>query len=1039
MAAFKAAIFQLAIRPAMKTRPLSLIVPFLFIVVYASPAYTQTILPLQHIGVENGLSQSTVYNILQDRQGFMWFATGDGINRYDGRDFIPYKTRFNDSLSAYPKDRNINSRLIEDQSNKIWLTSDAGLSYIDTRHRRSRLLYNNYKIGNGMLISLTGDTLWAGIHSKGLFAMDIHTFGYREYPFTGAEKMADGDNSIILKAIRYGGGIWILDRKGLLFFNTNTHTFERKIANTDLAALLVLPNGNLLIAALNGLYNYDVTTGRLQFTPVKFREMSMQWNNIVYDSLSGNIYLSARQGGAICKLNLASSQQDFLEFQSSNVNALYIDRSRNLWMGTDGAGVYKLDIKSSKFSCYPANVSSKNANDEALMVKSIYCDALGRFWIGSYYSGLLVYNPATRQLQKIQIPHFDGGYQPVSNITRDSSGDMLITTGNHILWLDPLSFKVRKQFKLDIDRDYAIGGLVVYAIVEWKKGHYLAGTNNGLLSFAGQKGMIRSYWPYQFSHTRYISSWIYNLQQAKDGSIYLAERSGFGKIRMLGDTALKVLDGGFENVPVRSYYKSSGTPVLWMASELGLIAYNEATKKFKVFDEASGMTNSYVYSILAENDSSLWISTNGGLANVKVQYSNDEIAAAKFTNYTAKDGLQSDEFNTGAYYKCDNGVLVFGGINGINWFDPATIKPNPYKALPAIASIEINDTLYAADTANFIRLLSMPYDRNTISFSFRALEYTNAPQNRYAYKLEGLDNDWVYTTNDKVRYSNLPPGKYKFLLKVSNNEAIWNDTPLELALVILPPFWQTWWFRILLVIVTTAIIYLLVRYYIQQKIRTKTLELEKQQALYLERLRISKEVHDDLGSGLSKITLMAELAGKQGEGNDKLNDTIDDISQISRDLVGNMRDLIWVLNPENTTLDNLVAHLREYCSDYFEGMPQELMLDFTDFIPMSPMSREAQRNIFLTVKEALNNCVKHSGATRIKVSLDLHDDHIRIEVSDNGKGFDTDMIKRGNGLKNMLQRIEAIGGTFSISSAEAETKATISVPLEKIRVSKIPL
>jgi signal transduction histidine kinase len=298
----------------------------------------------------------------------------------------------------------------------------------------------------------------------------------------------------------------------------------------------------------------------------------------------------------------------------------------------------------------------------------------------------------------------------------------------------------------------------------------------------------------------------------------------------------------------------------------------------------------------------------------------------------------------------------------------------------------------------------------------------------------------VYTLNDKVRYSNLRPGKYTFLLKASNNEGVWNENPLKIEITVLPPFWETWWFRVLVMLSFLCLAYVIARIYIKQKVRSRTRELEKQQALYKERLRISKDVHDDLGSGLSKISLMADIARKKANGSSAVGDDIEHISVISKELVDNMRDLIWVLNPENTTLEQLVSRLREYCADYLENMPLKVSLDFPLTVPAIRISREAQRNIFLTAKEAINNCVKHAAACAINISLAVSNDRLDISISDNGKGFDIAAIKSGgNGLRNMRQRIEHTGGTFSIESAPGCTSVNIAIPFDKLRVGKIPL
>ena len=221
----------------------------------------------------------------------------------------------------------------------------------------------------------------------------------------------------------------------------------------------------------------------------------------------------------------------------------------------------------------------------------------------------------------------------------------------------------------------------------------------------------------------------------------------------------------------------------------------------------------------------------------------------------------------------------------------------------------------------------------------------------------------------------------------------------------------------------------------QQALQKQRREKAIAEAEYNERMRIAKDVHDDLGSGLSKISLTANVAEQKALNNGNTAPDIRHIASMSKDLVDNMRDLIWVLNPENTTLDNLVTRMREYCADYLEGMGIEAILTFPDHVPEMRISRETQRNIFLTIKEAINNCVKHAGGTKINVVVTLYHDSLNMVIKDDGKGFDIKSIKgRGNGLRNMKQRIESIGGKFTIEPApEKGTTIQITVPTNKLQ------
>jgi signal transduction histidine kinase/ligand-binding sensor domain-containing protein len=1001
---------------------------FFLLLFTVNTSNSQSLLRLQHINTEDGLSQNSVNAIFQSSQGFIWLATGDGLNRYDGKEFTVYKSSLNAPGSSRLPDRNINSEIFEDGYGKLWMASDAGTYYWDKRHAKSKMIIPNSLAGMMMLLAVEGDTLWGAVPARGVYALDTKNFGLAYYPFTDKVQRDSRIAAPIYNGSYGKGGMWFADEAGLLFFDKKTHTNTRIPLTEKLVSVHCLTNGNLLLGGVGGVYFFDVHTHAIDFlaTPNEAGKEPFSWLAFTQNPRDNTVYMGATAHGHLLKLGPATRKYEILHFQDSRINRMCIDKSENLWIGTEGNGAFKLDIKPQKFFCYqPDKSATENKNN--LMVKSIYRDDSGTIWMGTVAQGLLTYQPATRKQQNISLP-FPVQDIAVTSVSRDSSGHIVVGGGSSIAWLDPATHKVIRHIECPTIKTVSPEPPVLYAILEWKKGHYIATSNIGLFLVTLRNGVAEAKYPDYFRYNN-LGAWTYNLVKAPDGSIYQARRNGFSRINITGDTQLTINDV-LNNVGVRHYYRALHAPILWIASEQGLIAYNEATKKYKVFDEDAGLANSHLYAILPENDSSLWISTNLGISHVQVRYG--EHITIQAINYNSNDGLQSNEFNTGAFYKSDDGTLLFGGLSGVNWFNPKTIKPNPYKASPALGAIFVNDTLFASDTANFIQALELPFDRNTISLSLRALEFTQPANNMFAYMLEGLDKDWVYTGNDKVRYSNLQPGSYTFLLKASNNDGIWNETPLRMRIVIYPPYWQRWWFRALVLIVAASVVALIIRYYIKRKIVLKTLELEKQQALYLERLRISKDVHDDLGSGLSKISLMAEIAQTHLANNNAQNE-IRHISAVSKDLIDNMRDLIWVLNPENTTLDNMVARIREYCADYLDGTPINAIFDFPDHIPQLAITREAQRNIFSTVKEAINNCVKHADASEVFISLKLENKMLRIMIKDNGKGI-TKNNSMGNGLRNMRQRIELVGGNFLMSSGSGNgTFIDISIPFEKMR------
>ena len=990
--------------------------------------HAQNSLRLTHLNVENGLSQSSVYSIMQDSYGFIWMATGDGLNRYDGKTFIAYKSKLKNALNGQLKDRNINSTLHEDINHNLWFAADEGVYCLERRTGQFVVKLNKHHTGYAATFAASKDNkIWFYVPAKGMHC--FFTDGQKPRLYKPEEEPEEPTNPILVKGLLMTKtGIWVVDDNGLIFFDTKTFSHKRVLQLKGLNSGCLLQSGQLALPTKGGIWMYNPVNGSMRFVPLgSGQERAIQWREIAEDTIQHNLYIGELFGGTMAKLHLTDERCAIFSIQKNTITHLFIDRSQNLWIGTEGAGAYRVDIKPDKFFCY----KPENTND-GFMVKSLYRDT-GDIWLGTYAHGFFRYNTASKKLSPLPITtHEKDSYCGV--MMKDSSGALLMTENNKIIWVDPASGKkIREQtlqsYFYPKDMKHTI-----YSVIEWKRGHYLAATNQNMQSFTAS-----GYYP-AFKNTNFLrdsiaNGWGYNFYRAHDGIIYMGKRNGYCGIRVVNDSNVQLVTDGLRGITIRHFYKSNSTPLLWLASEQGLVAWDSSTRKYTVFDEtSSGLANSYIYAILPENDSTLWLSTNQGIAKAAVHYRKGGKIAVDFLNYSANDGLQSNEFNTGAFHACADGTMIFGGINGFNWFHPRDVVSNPHKAIPAITGIYINDTLVTTDTAMYVRSMVLPYRQNTIGLTLRALEYTMPEQNVFAYKMEGVDKEWVQTANDRVRYANLQPGTYRFYLKVRNNELVWNDEPLSLSITILPPWWQTWWFRLAIVLLLTGIAIMAARQYARRKVLAKTHELEQQHALNMERIRISKDVHDDIGSGLSKISLLSEIANRKIRENQAAQSDINHISAISKELVDNMRDLIWLLNPENTSLDNLAARIREYAADYLEGMSTSVFFEFPETIPAMEISRDVQRNMLLTVKEALNNAVKHAHATVIRIHLGIDNQILSVKIADNGSGFDMQHISgRGNGLRNMRHRIEVIGGSCTItSSVDGGTTIQMQVPFSKI-------
>lgn len=450
---------------------------------------------------------------------------------------------------------------------------------------------------------------------------------------------------------------------------------------------------------------------------------------------------------------------------------------------------------------------------------------------------------------------------------------------------------------------------------------------------------------------------------------------------------------------------------LWIGTSNGIDTLDRITRKLKGITSNNNLLNEPIMGILRNNRGFLWVLTLKGISSLN-------LSTGSVKSYSVDDGavIPSTAFPNLPFCKGNNGEIYFGGIEGYVKFYPDSIKENTLIPPIEITSFKIFNNEVKLDTAiSRKKLINLSYFENNISFEYTALNYTASHKNQYAYMMEGLDKNWVYSgTRRYASYANLQPGKYLFRVKGSNNDGFWNEEGISIAIIIKPPWWGTWWFRVASLLILFIAAGSAVRYVEMKKIKRKIEFLEQDRALERERTRISRDMHDEVGSSLSEIAILSELAKKNPE---EAEDHIQEISERAAEVIDSVSEIVWAMNPQNDKLDNLVAHTRRYAVKYLELANISCRFTLPDEIPPHPLSAELRRNIFLVVKEILHNTVKHSCASEVLINVSLLDHSFGMKIGDNGKGFSLEQSTGlGNGLINMKKRIEDIGGVIEIES-----------------------
>ncbi len=1017
------------------------------------PAHAQFNDPsLQQITVEQGLSQSSVYSILQDYKGFLWFGTADGLNRYDGYDITVFRHRDTDTNSL--TDNTIRT-MIEDKNHSLWVATNEAL------HRYDRISghFIHYPIATvEALLVDDGGTLWIGA-SHGLYyrypASDsFHPF---QYPSTHETKQ---DHRAVKSLFQdRNGRLWIGTDDGMDIIDPTTGSLmclsDKFHATPASAAVQILSmtedrHGSIWCATWGkGLMKIIQTADSMTVLPVLLSTKntlaisftaSLSWLNDttlwVATGTNGVVQYSttAQAYSLISQPTIVGNQ-----FRTKNARFLFRDRSGIYWIGTDGDGIYKYNPKPKKFRHLfagdpPGNRLSGN------FLRSVIEDRHHRVWIGTYEHGITLWDKSTNQ------------FTPYLNT--------------------PMS-------------DQHAKGMTVYTICEDRSGTIWIGTTNGLMRFDEHR---REFLPVHLSF-RTSSPEIMLLSLSHTGKLWLCFRSGLfsfdpvthelnnmefdqsgyptirsGSIRCLYEDNAGILwvgsyRGGLTRLDIknrqsRTYTYDAHNPqsishdmvnsvcpggdnTLWIGTEHGFNRFDTHNGIFTRFLEEDGIPNAFIYDILRDHHNNLWISTNKGISRFTPE-------TKIFRNYGLEDGLQSNEFNSGTSFQTPDGLMYFGGINGLNYFYPDSVRDNPIVPQLAITGVKILDIpLSQKGDPSELQELPLNYEDGIFSIRFSALEFSRPEKNMYAYYLEGFEKNWIYCgTKHEIRYTHMDPGTYIFHVKGSNNDGVWNEEGISLRIVIVPPFWRTWWFISLVSITLLVSIGGAVRFFERRKLQRHLLELEHEREMERVRSRISQDMHDEIGANLTKIAIMSELARRDIGDRTAMENHLQKISTNARDIIDSISEIVWAINPKNDRLENLVAFIREYTSGFFEGTEIHNRFHIPDMIPEFPLSGEERRNILLVVKEALNNIAKHSGARQVVLRLSVEHDLFVMQIQDDGNGFSLDAITEfGNGLHNMKKRMESISGKCEIYSRPGEgTQITLSLPLhgDKIEGSKIP-
>ncbi len=766
----------------------------------------------EHVSLIEGLSQSSVSDIVQDSKGFMWFSTLDGLNKYDGYEIeIYYNTKDEGAITD-----NVIKCLYEtpDEENPIlWVgTADHGLCKYD-RLTDKFISISKETTSNGLnsnsikAISGNNNILWVGTNN-GLNKFEQATQKWTNY---STENSNISNNMIHAIHADINENLWIASDEGLLFFDVNLEKFtiykkENGLPSNNIRCIEIDIYNNIWIGTAEGISYFDIENKTFINYSTKNGLGSNNVKAIVQDH-EGIIWIGTISGG----LNrfdpvdktftvVKHDPTDRFSLSINSILSIYPDKSNILWVGTSLGGINKWNRAAENLFLFRHNPYEANSLSSNL-VRNIYQDKEGVIWIATVDGGLNKQDIKTDKF--ISYKHNSNDATSISNnhvriVLEDSDNNFWLgTEGSGINIFDREKEKVVKKYQYDENNPKSLSSNRIWRIIEDHKKRILIATMGGGLNiFNSETEDFKSY-NFDKNNNKTISSnQVTTVFEDSKNRIWVGTTNGFNQffpkteefIRHQHDPQnLNTISNNRIYAIIEDVRGS-----IWIGTKGGLNKYLPEENKFVHYTTSThDFPNNVIMGVLEDNEGNIWVTTNRGISKFNpVEESN--------RNYDLRDGLQSYEFLVGSFLKTNEGEFIIGGINGYNAFYPQQIKDNPNIPSIIITGFQISNQETKLDTVvSEKKVIYLNHRQTDLSFNFVAIDYIFPAKNQYAYMLEGYDDDWVNCKFQRTaKYTNLRPKKYVFKVKGSNNDQVWNTEGTEIVIIIKPAFWQTMWFKI---------------------------------------------------------------------------------------------------------------------------------------------------------------------------------------------------------------------------------------------------
>jgi ligand-binding sensor domain-containing protein len=990
--------------------------------------------------LQNGLSANTVYCVIQDHYGYMWFGTWDGLNKYDGYNFTTYNRK--DGLS----NETINA-LLETEDGNLWIGTDEGLNFLNRATGRFTSFYHNpndsttinsnkinylYQDKPGRIIICT---------DQGLCTFDLSDYtAQRFYNRESGVRRSPGNHiNYFLRTDEESS--WIATNFGLVEYNIRTKENRRhlhrpgdntSLSNNNVRVIHNDTKGRIWVGTENGLnlFNPDQRTFKVfRNDPQNQNSLSHNLVEYLFEDSFGNFWI-ATDGGGLHLMDINTLKISRVEMQinrmqdtpTERIYSIFQDSQKNVWFGTFN-GVFIIDRFKPKFRLFKV----QNENPAALHNNFIWAFhemSPNEIWIGTE-RGITIFDPIENKFMKLwdKNPAMEQlANIRVRSLMRDNANNIWIGTRDRGVFKLNLQTGETVQFQQSVYEKNSLSDNFVTTIFDDQNGQIWVGTENGLNLINQKTNAVTTYQHNPEAENTISNNAINDIYRDSKGDIWIATLNGLNLYNKKTNNfiAFNHTSGPGATASTNRLFclYEDAENNFWIGTRGGgLLLFDRKNQTFKAYTTGEGLPNNLVYNILEDNKKNLWMSTNRGIAMFDKK---KEI----FVNFDVTDGLQSNEFNAKAALKTSAGSLLFGGMRGFNIFDPEAIQMNTSRPEILITSFKKFNRPQAGQLVNGDTII-LQFDENFFSFEFSALDYTNALRSKYAYKLENHSHDWTYVDGRRnfAEYTNVSPGTYKFHIIGANNNGIWNFDGVSVNIIVKAPWYQTTFFRILAAISFMFLLWFFISTTIHRgkrknEMEKKVLQIKKQLFDIQQRaLRLQMNPHFIFNSlnSIQSFILSKDI--------DLAVKYLSKFSQLMRLILTNSLESTIPLSDEINALKHYleIEKLRfDNKFDYTIQIAPEVDEDFTGVPPMiiQPYVENA----------IIHGLVHKPGKGSIIIKIDEAESGIRCTISDNGIGREkAKLIKKTNGLNTPSKGMLITQKRLEITNRDNANKISVKI------------